>query len=64
MVPSDLTTDWLDKNIDTKATAPNYSGNWIVDTAKSYKICPSVGNCTFNAHFFRNFVTDDTANDY
>ena len=23
-------------------------------------MCPSIGNCVFNAHFFRNFVSEDS----
>lgn len=31
-----------------------------MNTGKSYKTCPSIGNCTFNFHFFRNFDTLDS----
>ena len=57
MVPYNLYTDQLDKNIDLLQDNP--TGSWTVNTAKSYKLCPSIGNCVFNAHFFRNFVTGD-----
>ena len=56
-----MTTDWLDSNID--ATASDQSGNWTVNPEKSYKICPSIGNCSFNANFSRNFITGE-ADDY
>jgi len=53
MAPSDLSRIFLDKDID--AATSDKSGAWTINTAKSYKLCTSRGNCTFNAHFFRNF---------
>lgn len=30
-----------------------------MNVVKSSKVCPSLGNCKFTAHFFRNFVTGE-----
>ena len=53
MAPKDLARLFLDSDISTSES--DKSGAWTVNTAKSYKLCTSRGNCTFNAHFFRNF---------
>ena len=53
MAPSDLSRLFLDK--DTDSADSDKSGAWTINTAKSYKLCTSRGNCTFNAHFYRNF---------
>jgi len=62
MTPKDYVRQFLDKDI--PANASSKSGAWTVSTSQSYKLCTSVGNCTFNAHFFRNFQTGDLASDY
>lgn len=62
ITPKDMASFFLDKNIDPGAA--DKSGEWTINTAKSYKLCTSRGNCTFNAHFFHNFWTNDTENDY
>jgi len=59
MTPKDMERLFLDKNIDSSASEK--SGAWTINTAKSYKLCTSIGNCTFNAHFFRNFQTGDSS---
>ena len=53
---------FLDNTVDDKQE--DKSGNWTINTAKSYKLCTSVGNCVFNTHFFRNFQTGDPTQDY
>ena len=69
MLPSDLIADWLDADINASEES-EWPGAWEFGTsgenerAKMYKSCPSQGNCTFNAHFFRNFQTGDAASDY
>ena len=74
MLPIDLTTDWADiKNdsdsndkdellelLKTPPPVDKKKDRWTVNTSKSYKTCPSIGNCTFNFHFFRNFETLDS----
>ena len=60
ILPLDLTRAYIDSNI---SSSGDKSGDWTINTAKSYKTCPSKGNCVFNAHFFRNFITNDP-NDY
>ena len=60
ILPLDLTRAYIDSNI---SSSGDKSGDWTINTAKSYKTCPSKGNCVFNAHFFRNFITGDQ-NDY
>ena len=61
MLPNDLKTSYLDSDVPSSG---DQSSAWTVNTAKSYKTCPSAGNCVFNAHFFRNMQTGDTTNDY
>ena len=61
MLPADLRTDHLDSNID--AADADKSGSWTINVTKSSKECPSIGNCVFNAHFFRNFVTGEAGDD-
>lgn len=53
MAPKDMDRLFLDKTVDD--SDGDKSGNWTINTAKSYKLCTSVGNCVFNTHFFRNF---------
>ena len=69
MLPIDLTTEWADDSNDTDSNVRDEileilknppavekkKDRWTVNTSKSYKTCPSIGNCTFNFHFFRNF---------
>ena len=73
MLPIDLTTKWADDMNDSTANTraevlevlknppavEKKKDRWTVNTSKSYKTCPSNGNCTFNFHFFRNFETLD-----
>ncbi len=59
--PKDFKGMYTDSSLDL--SEKDQSGVWIVNTAKSYKQCPSVGNCVFNAHFRRNFNSTD-ASDY
>ena len=56
-VPQLLYTEQLDENI--AADAVDKSGQWFVNTAKSSKVCSEVGDCVFNAHFFRQFLSED-----
>ena len=60
ILPLDLTRAYIDSNI---SSTGDKSGDWTINKAKSYKTCPSQGNCVFNAHFYRNFITNDQ-NDY